>query len=252
MEFQQPLIEGRFLKRYKRFFADVELDHENVTAHVPNTGSMKTCNTPLSPCLISRSDDPKRALRFTLEAIQAGSTWVGVNTSWPNKLAVELFVGRKLDHWHRYDSYQTEVKINEQSRFDLVLWSSQETAVKKWKQEDLAKIPPVHFVEIKNVTLKEGDAAQFPDAVTERGQKHIRELMELIERGFSAEMLFIVQRSDVECFEPATQIDPTYAALLKQAVAIGLVVTAASFTVEPTGIRMHRLLPIRLDGTTGR
>lgn len=245
MEFTTPLLEGQLLKRYKRFFADIELDGKVVVAHVPNTGSMKGCNDPGSKCLVSRATDPTRKLQFTLEAVQAGNHWVGVNTSWPNKLAVELFEGKALPHWKIYDSYQTEVKISEDSRIDFVLWNSQSTEIKKWKFDDFKKNHPVHFVEIKNVTLKNGGAiAQFPDAVTERGQKHIEELVALMQRGFTTELLFIVQRADVQKFEAAADIDPRYAQLLKQAMKRGLTVTVASFEVSKKGIKFQKILTL--------
>lgn len=256
MDFRSPVIEGKFLKRYKRFFADVEINGQVVTAHVPNTGSLKSCNQPGSPCWISESADPKRALKYTLEAIKIDSYWVGVNTSWPNKLAVEFFLQGKLPHWQKYDSYQAEVKISPQSRIDLVLWNARkmgsghknETAktLIKWTMEDFETTQPVHFVEIKNVTFKEGIAAQFPDAVTERGQKHIQELAQLIKKGFSAEMLFIIQRTDVECFSPAGQIDPVYARLLESAANEGLEVTAVCVEVDRGGIHFVKPLEVRL------
>lgn len=246
MEFKSPLVLGKFIKRYKRFFADVDLEGEIVVAHVPNTGSMKSCNDPGSPCLLSRSEDPKRALKFTLEAVGQENHWVGVNTSWPNKLAVELFKQNKQAHWSKFDSFQPEVKINEQSRIDLVLWNSSQTSVKKWKVADFVEHQPVHFIEIKNVTLREGRAAQFPDAVTERGQKHLLELCELMEKGFTAEMLFIVQRTDVEYFEPAKAIDPEYSKLLRLAIDKGLQVTALCVSISEKGIHLEKQLPIRL------
>jgi len=245
MEFQNHLLQGKLIKRYKRFFADVELEGQVVIAHVPNTGSMKGCSEPGSDCLISKVSDPTRKLQFTLEAVKANNHWVGVNTSWPNKLAVELFQNKILPHWIEFDSYQPEVKISEQSRIDLALWSSKRTEVKKWKYEDFKKHYPVHFVEIKNVTLKIEEMAQFPDAITERGQKHIEELGGLIKRGFTAEILFIVQRTDVDHFEPAESIDPKYAKLLKDAVKNGLKVTAVSFEVSKVGIQFYKLLKLK-------
>lgn len=242
MEFTNPLLQGKLLKRYKRFFADVELDGKVVVVHVPNTGSMKGCNEPGSACLVSRATDPARKLQFTLEAVQVDQHWVGVNTSWPNKLAIELFTNQNIPHWKTYDSHQPEVKISEASRIDLVLWDSRSTEIKKWKFEDFKKTHPVHFIEIKNVTLKTGSIAQFPDAVTERGQKHIEELVALIERGFTAELLFIVQRADVQKFEPAASIDPRYAELLKNAIKKGLKVSVASFNISQKGIHFQKLL----------
>ena len=246
MKFPKTLVQGRFLKRYKRFFADVDLDGKTVIAHVPNTGSLKSCNTPGSECLLSPVDDPERKLKFTLEAIKVDEHWVGVNTGWPNKLAVQVFKDHLLKHWESFDSYQTEVKINGQSRIDLALWNSKHTEVTKWKVEHFKKMQPVHFVEIKNVTLKEGTSALFPDAVTERGQKHIEELVRLIKKGFTAEILFIVQRSDVQQFEPAENIDPEYAKLLRKGMNDGLQVTALSFEISKSGIEFKKSLPIKM------
>lgn len=245
MEFRSPLLQGKLIKRYKRFFADVELDGKIVIAHVPNTGSMKGCSEPGSACLLSRASDPERKLQFTLEAVQVNHQWVGVNTSWPNKLALELFNEKTLPHWKKFDSVQSEVKISDHSRVDLVLWSSQSTSIKKWKKEDFSQKHPVHFVEIKNVTLKEKHTALFPDAVTERGQKHIQELVSLIKRGFTAELLFVVQRTDVEDFEPAKEIDPEYAQLLHAAVKEGLKVTAISFEISKNGLQYHKALKLK-------
>lgn len=246
MKFNSELIQGRFLKRYKRFFADVELNGEVVVSHLPNTGSLKSCGDSGSLCLMSPAENPERKLKYTLEAINAHGTWVGVNTSWPNKLAVEVFKQRLLPHWHKYDEFQQEVKINDQSRMDMALWSSKDSPVKKWKVTDFNESRPIHFVEVKNVTLKVGSAVQFPDAVTERGQKHIEELVQLMARGYSAEMLFIVQRSDVEYFEAAKDIDPVYAQRLKEAADKGLKITALAFAVDPSGITFARSLPLKI------
>ena len=245
MQFSQKIIKGQFLKRYKRFFADFILDENTCTAHVPNTGSLKSCSEPGSPCLVSKSDDPNRKLKYTLEAIQAQKYWVGVNTSWPNKLAVEIFEKKLLDHWKNFDRYQLEVKISDESRIDLLLWESKRATVDKWKQKDFETVLPIHVVEIKNVTLRVGNSAQFPDAVTERGQKHIRELVSLLEKGYSTEMLFIVQRDDVEFFQPAYDIDPKYGDLLKEAQQKGVIVTAMGFNVNPEGIVFSKKLPIK-------
>lgn len=247
MLFQKPLIQGKFLKRYKRFFADIEFEGEKVVAHVPNTGSLKSCNTEGSECLMSRAEDPKRALKFTLEAIKTEGHWVGVNTSWPNKLAVETFKTNLLSHWKKFDSHQSEVKINEHSRIDLALWDSQQTPIKKWKVDDFKITQPVHFIEIKNVTLKEGLSARFPDAVTERGQKHIQELVELISKGFTAEMLFIIQRTDIEYFEPAKEIDPVYARLLLEAEKKGLIITPLCFEISELGFRFFKKVSLKFS-----
>ena len=179
MKFKTVVQEGIFLKRYKRFFADVRLNGKIVVAHVPNTGSMKGAAEPDAPCLVTPSDNPERKLKYTLEAIRASSgAWVGVNTSWPNLLAKEAFEQKVFTHWKKFDVLQSEVKLSAETRIDLVLENS--------------KSKKKHFVEIKNVSMATGDlkkkcgVAQFPDSVTTRGQRHLRELMKLVEQGFTS------------------------------------------------------------------
>jgi sugar fermentation stimulation protein A len=241
MKFLTPLNEAIFIKRYKRFFADILLPNETVVAHVANTGSLKSCNQVNSPCLISSNDDPNRKLKYTLEAIKSNNTWVGVNTSWPNKLGKEAFELKTFSHWNHFDRLQTEVKINEQTRLDMVLWSSKENPTAKINQETLKTINQksglkFHFVEIKNVTLAENGIAMFPDAQTERGQKHINELMHLIELGHTAELLFVIQRNDCHHFKAANQIDPIYSTLLQGASAKGLIVSPFVAEINPDEI----------------
>ncbi len=239
MKFKTAVKEGIFLKRYKRFFADVKLGDEIVVAHVPNTGSLKTAAEPGAACLVSESDNPERKLKFTLEAIRLSSgSWVGVNTSWPNLLAKEAFESRVFPHWQQFQQLKAEVKLSAETRIDLVLFDAAE---KK------------HFVEIKNVTMATGDVAagravaQFPDAVTERGQKHLRELMKLVAEGHSAEILFAIQRSDCSQFSPAEDIDPEYARLLREAQKSGVKITAALVDISPIGLVMTgQTVPVSL------
>jgi sugar fermentation stimulation protein A len=228
MRWSPPLEKGLFLKRYKRFFADIDFDGEIVTAHVPNTGSLKTCLEPNSPCYFTRNDDPKRKLKFTLQMVKAGKNWVGVNTGLSNHLVWEAWERRAPSHWADFDFGQREVKINAQTRVDMVLWSkgSGPAEGQKLKPKDL-EIPGLHFIEVKNTTYSAANGlAQFPDAVTTRGQKHLKELIELVEKGHSAEILFTVQRQRCETFSAAAHIDPEYARLLKEAKAAGVRVSA--------------------------
>ena len=225
MKFENPLIEGVFLKRYKRFFADIRLDKETVVAHVPNTGSMKGCSEPESASLMSPATNPERKLRYTLEMIRTPKSWVGVNTSNPPVLVRELFASRTVPHWKDFDGFQAEVKINAQTRLDGALWKSSEQ--KNIKNGKLTKLEaPLHFFEIKNVSLAENGVAMFPDAVTERGQKHLQEMMDLMEQGFTCEMIYVIQREDCTAFAPADHIDPEYGRILREAVKRGLKVSA--------------------------
>ncbi|MFZ4404554.1 MAG: DNA/RNA nuclease SfsA [Pseudobdellovibrionaceae bacterium] len=238
MQYTKTLIEGVFLKRYKRFFADIQFQSETLVAHVANTGSLRTVAVPGQACLFSRSDNPERKLKYSLEAIaspQGG--WVGVNTSVPNLLVKELLqgvVGGKaddeaavagvssapagsgdwaaaLDRWQRFDQVQPEYKISAESRLDFALKKS--------------GTDRMHFIEVKNVTMVSGRTAQFPDAETVRGQKHLRDLMSLVQQGHSAEIIFVIQRTDCDSFAPAAEIDPEYARLLAEASHSGVVVT---------------------------
>lgn len=223
MKFEKPLREGQFLKRYKRFFTDIEFEGETITAHCPNTGSMKGLKDEGSPCLFSSHDDPNRKLKHTLEMIKVPKTWVGVNTSIPNKLAKELFETNPLPHWKEFNRCQSEVKISDASRIDLVLWNEKKHSIEKWNAKNLKA--PLHLIEIKNVTLGEDGVAYFPDAVTSRGLKHLEEMILLTKKGFTCEMLYVIQREDCKSFKTADDIDPEYGKKLKEAAKKGVRVT---------------------------
>jgi sugar fermentation stimulation protein A len=246
MNLNENFSEGIFLKRYKRFLADVQIDDKIITVHVPNTGSMKSCNESGSRCLFSTHSDPKRKIPYTLEAIMANDTWVGVNTSWPNKLAIDCFQTQFFKHWQKFDRFQSEVKISANSRIDLVLWNSSEVPEQKLKLSHFSETNKLHLVEIKNVTLKEGEFALFPDAVTERGQKHLRELIHFLELGMTAEMLFIIQRDDCTKFQPAWQIDPEYSQLLLKAQSKGLIITPLLVNFSKKQISPIKVIPVKL------
>lgn len=211
MIFQQPVLEGLFLKRYKRFFVDFELDGEIKTAHCANTGSMFGLLQDRTPVRVTYTDDPKRKLKYGLQMIKANTSWVGVNTMLPNKLVWEAWEKGSFKHWKKYDSAKREYKLNPKTRLDMALFKNEEVA---------------HFVEIKNVTLAEKNVALFPDSKTERGQKHLKELIELVASGHSAEMLYVVQRTDCDTFSPAKDFDPEYARLLKEAKKAGVKISA--------------------------
>ena len=221
-----PLYEqGIFLKRYKRFFADIEWKGQVITAHVANTGSLKTCGEAGSPCLFTVSDDPKRKLKYSLQMMQAPSgSWVGINTSLPNQLVKEALESKLLPQWKDWDEVQPEFKINAETRLDFRL--------RKIKSEKY------HYIEVKNVTLMREGVAQFPDAVTTRGQKHLREMMSLIAQGHTAELVFVVQREDVQAFATADDIDPDYGKILREAVKAGIKVTILKTSLGPAGVKL--------------
>lgn len=248
---KSPLVEGRFIKRYKRFFADVIVNDQIVVAHVPNTGSMKTCMEENAPCFLTHNPDPKRKLQWTLERVVIGKSNVGVNTGIPNSLVFEAWQNQVIPQWIQFDRAQKEVKINSESRLDMVLWSSKDfpnldkitmdnlNSIDHLKANKKAKL---HFIEIKNVTMAIGDMALFPDAVTSRGAKHIEELVKLMDEGHTCEMVFVVQRENIKSFEIAKDIDPAYDKALSEAVTKGLIVSALKVEFKKDETRVIGLL----------
>jgi sugar fermentation stimulation protein A len=191
-----PLLSGRLIKRYKRFLADIELeDGSVVTAHCPNSGSMKGCDHPGAPVRLSVSNNPDRKLPYTWELVMINDYWVGLNTMLPNRLTEEGILDGTISELQGYDRLRREVPYgSERSRIDLLLERADGRC----------------FVEVKNVTMVEGELALFPDAVTERGQKHLRELMEVVANGDRGVIVFTVQRGDGLAVAPADLIDPAY------------------------------------------
>jgi sugar fermentation stimulation protein A len=233
MQYHTPLIEAHFLKRYKRFFADVDLsENERAVAHVPNTGSLREiCDSP-TRCRLLKSTDPKRKLPYTLEQVLVGKTWVGVNTHRANEFVWEAFTNQSLPHWQAYSDGAREVKISSESRLDMRLNGPQ--------------LKP-HFVEIKSVTLAENSVAMFPDSETVRGQKHLRDLMKLQREGATTEIFFAVQRSDCSSFAPAHKFDSEYARLLAEALKCGVRVSVYHIELGKTASQLNFTTPLRLS-----
>lgn len=250
MQFKSPLVEGVFLKRYKRFFADVIVNGSTVTAHVPNTGSLKTCLQENAPCYLTHNPDPQRKLKWTLERLVAENRLIGVNTGLPNSLVYEAWQNQVVPHWVSFNQAQKEVKINEQTRLDMAFWNEKDIPdLKKINPEFLKNFKPsqkskakIHFIEIKNVTMAEGDTAFFPDAVTSRGAKHIEELVLLMEQGFSCELVFVIQREGITKFKIASEIDSDYAKALELGVQKGLKVTCLKVTFNNNETKISGIL----------
>ncbi|MHA1538199.1 MAG: DNA/RNA nuclease SfsA [Alphaproteobacteria bacterium] len=239
MEFPQTLIPGRLIKRYKRFLADIAFaDGSETTAHCANPGSMLSVSTPGSAVWLSRSDNPKRKLPLTLELIETPSGLVGINPMLANRLAEEAIESGRIATLDGYDSLRREVRYGENSRIDLLL--------------EAPGRPPCH-VEVKSVTLRRppdgaGESApglaEFPDAVTTRGAKHLRELTAVVEAGGRAVMLYIVQRGDCDRFSLAGDIDPGYREAYRAALAAGVEMLAVRCSVTPQAIEVGEALPI--------
>jgi sugar fermentation stimulation protein A len=225
------LIKGRLIKRYKRFLADVILeDGSTVTVHCPNSGSMKGCAVPGSLVFLSTSSNQKRKYPLTWEIVKADGVLAGLNTALPNRLVREAIENGTVVELQGYSNIRPEVNYGENSRIDLLLEDGGRSC----------------YVEVKNVTLVEQNRALFPDAVTTRGQKHLRELMRVVADGGRGVIFFTVQRSDGAVLSPADAIDPEYGRLLRQAVSAGVEALAYRALVTAEEIRLTERLPIEL------
>ena len=230
MRFQNNLIHGRLLKRYKRFLADIILDNNTViTAHCTNSGSMKSCLEENAEVYLSPGNNPNRKTKYTWEMIKINGSWVGINTNNPNLIAYEAVVNKEIKQLQGYTEVKREVKWND-SRFDIFAKNNNEAC----------------FIEVKNVTYKEGVYALFPDAKTERGLKHLKTLVEAKKKGFRTVMLYIIQRTDIEFFAPAKAIDPKYAEMLKVAFKKGIEIIPVMVKVSPTEISILKEIPFEL------
>ncbi|MEA5593513.1 DNA/RNA nuclease SfsA [Rivularia sp. UHCC 0363] len=261
------LYPGILLKRYKRFFADVELaSGEIVTAHCPNTGPMKGVYIPGNPVQLSKTDNPKRKLAYTWEMIQLHDNepvWVGVNTGLPNKIikiALQKYIFPELG---KYDEVKSEVVYGQdrKSRIDFCLLSAEKINLsnplalidniidtnyvgiknKSLLKDDNRQI----YLEVKNTTWTDKRLALFPDTETTRGQKHLRELMALLPQSRGV-MLYFINRSDCTHFAPGDNADPLYGELLRQAVSMGLEVLPCRFETTPEGVKYLGLAELQL------
>ena len=236
MKFEHPLIQGKLVKRYKRFMADIELENSDiVTAHCANSGSMLSLNEPGAPVWISPANNPKRKLKYTWELIQIGEALVGVNAQHPNLLVADAIEAGHISELLGYDTLKREVKYGENSRIDILLSD---------------KDKPLCYVEVKNTTMRRdlssGAPAEFPDAVTTRGTKHLVELGNMVKEGHRAVMFYLVQRTDAAAFCVASDIDPTYAEQLAQAINIGVEVVAYTCSITPKEILVTNPVEVRL------
>ena len=217
-----PLIPTRLIRRYKRFLADVETeDGAAMTVHCPNSGSMKGCQGEGWPVMLSTSDNPKRKYPHTLEMVHNGTCWIGINTQRANAIVEAGIRDGRIKELQYFDVLRREVKLGERSRIDLAL----DAAGKRT------------WIEVKNVTLvDERGRYAFPDAVTTRGAKHLRELSAAVTSGDRAVMFYLIQRADGSGFTTADDIDPTYGEELRRAVNAGVEVLAYRAEISPEEI----------------
>ncbi|WP_434051455.1 MAG: DNA/RNA nuclease SfsA [Roseibium sp.] len=234
MKFAEPLVGGRLVKRYKRFLADVVLDEDGseITAHCANPGSMLGLKDAGSRVWLSRSDNPKRKLKYSWEIIEADGALVGINTAHPNKLVEEAIEDARIKELSGYASLRREVKYGKNSRIDVLLEGADGGRT---------------YVEVKNVHLmRQPGLAEFPDSVTARGAKHLGELADMVAEGHKAAMVFLVQRPDCERLSLAEDIDPTYAAAFRSARDAGVEAYAIGCDVRLDGIDAVRTVEIRI------
>ena len=230
MNFENELISGLFVKRYKRFFVDVIIDKKIVTAHCPNTGSMQGLLIKNNKVWLTKSNDPKRKLKYTLQIIESNGSKVGINTHLTNKIVLDGLKSNKIKNFKAIE-IKTEVKFGDNTRFDFLITESNS---KK-------------FIEVKNVTLSRTDKlAEFPDAVTSRGAKHIDELIKAKIKGYDVYLMFVVQRDDCDQFSIARDIDPKYADLLSDAIKKKLNILCYDCKFSPKGIKLNKQIKIKI------
>lgn len=234
MKFPTKLLEGRLIKRYKRFLSDIELSTgEVIVAHCPNTGSMKRCQQDNARVWVSESNNPKRKLAYTWELVEIDEQYLAcINTGYPNKLVGEAIANGVVPELTGYAEQKAEVKYGENSRIDWLLTGG-----------DGRKC----YVEVKNVTLLEEDGqGYFPDAVTERGRKHLYELASMVEEGHRAVMFFCVSHTGIDSVTPAAHIDPKYAQAFVEVVERGVEVIAYQVAIDPQGMLVTHSVPVKM------
>tara|TARA_R110001583_G_scaffold195458_1_gene373889 strand:- start:61633 stop:62349 length:717 start_codon:yes stop_codon:yes gene_type:complete len=234
MDLPQPLLRGRLIQRYKRFLADIELENGDIiTAHCANPGAMTGLKDAGMPVWVSISDNPKRKLKHSWELCQVGDAMVGINTSHPNAVVAEAIESGKIPELAGYQTLKREVKYGQNSRIDILLSDPDKGLC---------------YVEIKNVHLKRDNAipglAEFPDAVTKRGAKHLDEMADMVAQGHRAVMFYLIQRTDCATFTLATDIDPHYAARFKAATAHGVEAIAYDCAIDPSAVTVRNKLPV--------
>tara|TARA_Y100001958_G_C21087293_1_gene441593 strand:- start:202 stop:903 length:702 start_codon:yes stop_codon:yes gene_type:complete len=232
MNFDNKLIPGLLIKRYKRFFADVRVNNQILTVHCPNTGSMHGLLDEGNKVWISKSNNPKRKLRYTLEIIEVKKTKVGINTHSTNKIVLDALQNNLIKEFSDNINIKPETKFGANTRFDFLVSS------KKYQS----------FIEVKNVTLsRKRNLAEFPDAETLRGLKHIGELIKASKKKFKVYILFVIQRNDCSSFSIAKDIDPNYANALSKAVKNNLKILCYDCKFSPKGIKLNRQIKFILN-----
>jgi len=232
MNFEDKLISGLLLKRYKRFLVDIKVGNKIVTAHCPNTGSMLGLLDKNNKVWLTKSANPKRKLKYTLQIIENQSAKVGINTHITNKITLEALKSSIIEKFKNFETVKQEVNFGSNTRFDFLITKGTKKS----------------FIEVKNVTLsRKKGVAEFPDAVTSRGLKHIQELLKANQKGYEIYLLYIIQRDDCNKFELAKDIDPKYCELLVKAVKKNLNVLCYDCKFSSKGIKINRKINFKIE-----
>ena len=207
MEFNKKLLQGTLIKRYKRFFVDIKYKNKTITAHCPNSGSMMGLLNKGNNVWFSESDNPKRKLKYTLQIVVVNNIPVGINTHLSNKIVLESLINKKIKNLIRFTNIKSEAKFSDNTRFDFLISNNKEKC----------------FLEVKNVTLlRQDNIAEFPDAITSRGTKHLKELIKAKRKGYESYMLYLIQRDDCNFFKIANDIDEEYKNTFDEALNNGV------------------------------
>ena len=229
MKFKERLLQGILIKRYKRFFVDIKYKNKIITIHCPNTGSMMGLLKKGNKTWFSESNNPKRKLKYTLEIIKVEKSLVGINTLSTNKLVFEALNLKKIKKLSQFNNIKTEVKFSNSTRFDFLISNSKEKC----------------FLEVKNVTLlRNKRIAEFPDAITSRGTKHLMELINAKKKGFQSYMLYLIQRNDCKAFKIAEDIDINYKIAFDKAIKAGVKILCYDCKINDEEIKLNNQIKL--------
>ena len=225
MKFKERLLQGALIKRYKRFFIDIKYKNKIITAHCPNSGSMMGLLDRGNKAWFSLSDNPKRKLKYTLEMIEVKNKKVGINTLLTNKIVLEALKHKKINSLNKFNHIKTESKFSDGTRFDFLLSSDKEKC----------------FLEVKNVTLlRENKIAEFPDAITSRGTKHLNELCNAKKKGYQSYILYLIQRENCNSFKIAKDIDEEYKIAFSKALKSGVKILCYDCKLNSEEIKLNK------------
>ena len=225
MKFKERLLQGALIKRYKRFFIDIKYKNKIITAHCPNSGSMMGLLDRGNKAWFSLSDNPKRKLKYTLEMIEVKNKKVGINTLFTNKIVLEALKHKKINSLNKFNHIKTESKFSDGTRFDFLLSNDKEKC----------------FLEVKNVTLlRENKIAEFPDAITSRGTKHLNELCNAKKKGYQSYILYLIQRENCDSFKIAKDIDEEYKIAFSKALKSGVKILCYDCKLNSEEIKLNK------------